>query len=288
MNIILSMLAGAAPESAAVFANAEYAVLFLGAGLLMGLYHALEPDHITAVSAMITGKRHNSAKRVKKTGSVIRRGTVYGMIWGLGHTSAIFLITVAVFVFAIHIPQYVFGAFEISVGVMLMALGASALAGDKIPILSRLRLHEHAHIHEHKDGTVHSHPHSHGRSTGTNETHHAGGHRPYLIGCMHGLAGGGGLVVLWASTAMAETTAAATAATAAGTVHAPLLFASVFGAGSIIGMGAVAGLLALLFALCSSTGKIKRIIQCASGTGAVVFGAYVITVGVATMQSVQA
>ena len=269
---------------AAADASAESLMLLLGAGLLIGLYHALEPDHVAAISATITGKRlDTTASKAKRIKSVGIGGATYGMMWGFGHTSAVFLVAVAVFVLAIKIPPHVFGVFEAAVGVMLVVLGASALANGAIPILSRLRLHSHAHMHEHEDGTVHSHPHEHNNGNSKlgasqqqqQQQHHKHGHRSYIIGCIHGLAGSGGLVALAASHVMTGTAVQHVDG-------APLLFASVFGAGSIIGMSAVAGLLALILVIRGSAYRARQIMRYGSGTGAAILGAYIMTSSIMT------
>ena len=86
---------------------------------------------------------------------------------------------------------------------------------------------------------------------------------PYVIGCVHGLAGSGGLVVL-ALSAVPDAIASS-AADAGALLPLPLLLASVFGAGSTIGMVLVAGALSLLFAACGSTNTARRAIRYASG-----------------------
>ena len=123
------------------------------------------------------------------------------------------------------------------------ARGGSSTKKWRPPFLSRLWAHSHVHTHE--DGTTHSHPHDHdGRREeeegGDSSTgHHSHSHVPYIIGCVHGLAGSGGLVVL-ALSAMPDAITSS-AADAGALVPLPLLLASMFGAGSTIGMVLVAG-----------------------------------------------
>ena len=150
--------------------------LLLSAGLLMGLLHVLEPDH---VAAMLTQAKTGGSGRRRK---MAVRNSLLGAFWGLGHTSAILLVGVLVFVLSLSIPAPVFGWFEVAAGAMIITLGALVLAGRS---LGRM----HSHIHSHDDGTVHSHPHD---DTGE----HLHSHRSYLIGCVHGLAGSGVLIAL--------------------------------------------------------------------------------------------
>lgn len=139
-------------------------------GFIIGLTHAFEPDHITAVATQLADKRRGAFK-----------SSMLGAFWGAGHTSMILLVSVLVFIFAINIPEELFSHFEIIVGGMLIFLG----------ILVYLKTHTHPHTH---DGmTYHTHRHDH------DEQHHHY-HRSYIIGSIHGLAGSGSLVILAVST----------------------------------------------------------------------------------------
>ncbi len=273
MTVLDGLLAGAyhAPY-------AEAPLLLLGAGLLVGLYHALEPDHVTAMLSSVRRGQRGEEKQSRRTAGIA--GSISGLLWGFGHASSIFLVAVLVIILSINIPHELFDMFEMGVGAMLILLGVSAIfegAGGArrwaLPLLSRLWTHSH--VHTHVDGTTHSHPHSHSdkRGDGGGSTGHSHSHVPYVIGCVHGLAGSGGLVVL-ALSAMPD--AIASPAADAGTLLPPLLLASVFGAGSAIGMVLVAGALSLLFAACGSTNAARRTIRYASGGGAMLLGAYVI------------
>src|SRR6187431_3317570 len=133
----------------------------LGLGFLLGMQHALEADHIAAVSS-IAARRSHVADIVK-----------HGLTWGLGHT-------LTLFVFA--------GA------AMLVGLGAHVLWR-----LWRDRVHFHQ--HGHGDGTVHFHAHSHAGETSPHaRAAHAHEHRfrwrTLLVGLMHGMAGSAALLVL--------------------------------------------------------------------------------------------
>src|SRR5215212_7074690 len=133
----------------------------LGLGFLLGMQHALEADHIAAVSS-IAARRSHVADIVK-----------HGLTWGLGHTLTLF----------------VFAGCAILVG-----LGAHVLWR-----LWRDRVHFHQ--HGHGDGTVHFHAHSHaGETVPHARVAHAHGHgfrwRTLLVGLMHGMAGSAALLVL--------------------------------------------------------------------------------------------
>ena len=279
MTVLDGLLAGAyhAPY-------AEAPLLLLGAGLLVGLYHALEPDHVTAMLTSVRRGQKGEEKQSRRMAGIT--GSISGLLWGFGHASSIFLVAVAVIILSVNIPHGLFDIFEMGVGVMLLLLGMSAIfegaGGTKrwaLPFLSRLWAHSHVHTHE--DGTTHSHPHSHDdrREGGGSNTGHSHSHVPYVIGCVHGLAGSGGLVVL-ALSAMPDAITSS-AADAGALLPLPLLLASMFGAGSTIGMVLVAGALSLLFAACGSTNTARRTIRYASGGAAILFGAYIIAGGAA-------
>jgi hypothetical protein len=86
-------------------------------GIAMGLRHAFEPDHVTAVAAMVVEQR--SAR------STLR----YATLWGVGH--ALVLVVVAAILLALkaEMPERLALAFEVAVAVVLVALGARALLG---------------------------------------------------------------------------------------------------------------------------------------------------------------
>ena len=266
---------------------ADAPIILLSAGLLIGLFHSLEPDHIAAMAALTGGQNQKLKDRHKHLRGASIKGAMHGMLWGFGHTTTIFLILVAVFVLSVNIPPHLFGFFEVIQGMILIVLGAFAILGSGIPIPLRLQFHTHSHLHTHEEGTTHSHLHTHKKKgehndddehdndihqTGKcNQIHHRHGHKSYFIGCIHGLAGSGGLVILMATTFTTNST------------QASLLFASVFGIGSIIGMSVATGMLSILFVTCGKTAITKKIIRYGTGTVAIVAGIYFITLAIDTL-----
>ena len=108
----------------------------LGIGFLLGMQHALEADHIAAVSS-IAARRTDVRDIVK-----------HGLTWGLGHTLTLFVFAGAAILLGHAIPEHLARPLETAVGVMLVGLGAHVLWR-----LWRDRVHVHAHRHD--DGTVH-------------------------------------------------------------------------------------------------------------------------------------
>ena len=86
-----------------------------GLGSLLGMRHALEPDHLAAVSTLVTGER-SSAK-----------AAWLGACWGLGHTFSLVVAGAVLVVLRAQMPASVSDAFELGVALMLVALGLRAI-----------------------------------------------------------------------------------------------------------------------------------------------------------------
>ena len=193
----------------------------LGLGFLLGMQHALEVDHIAAVSS-IAARRSNVADIVK-----------HGLTWGLGHTLTLFVFAGAAILLGHAIPEHVAKPLEGAVGIMLVGLGPHLLWR-----VWRDRVHFHRHAHS--DGTQHIHLHSHANETAPHRRD-AHGHehgfrwRTLLVGLMHGMAGSAALLVLAVSQA-------------ANPVYG-LLYVALFGIGSMLGMGALSIVIAVPLAV---------------------------------------
>ncbi len=275
-----AMGAGGGEGVAAVAAAAAPAAL-LSAGVVVGLAHALDPDHVAAVLASghgRTGGRRGEEADPVRVKRALSRGSLLGALWGAGHTSAILLVALGVLAFSLSIPGAVFDGLEAAVGVMLVALGVSAWTGTSMLGLwrrmrGRGRGGAHPHPHSHAGGTVHTHPHSH--AGGTVHTHphshggwdggsaHRHGHRSYLIGCIHGLAGSGGLIALGAS--------------AMGSMEAGIAMVLAFGAGSVAGMMLASGTLSLPFAFAARLDRAKRAMRAGIGIASVAIGIAIVS-----------
>lgn len=189
----------------------------LGLGLLLGMQHALEADHIAAVSSI--------AARRSRVSDIVK----HGLTWGLGHTVTLFVFAGAAILLGHAIPESVARPIEGAVGIMLIGLGSH--------VLWRLwRDRVHFHRHGHADGTVHFHAHSHAGDTVPHaRTAHVHEHgfrwRTLFVGLMHGMAGSAALLVL--------------AATQAPSPAAGLGYVALFGIGSMIGMGLLSAVIAV-------------------------------------------
>jgi ABC-type nickel/cobalt efflux system permease component RcnA len=199
-------------------------------GPLLGVRHALEPDHLAAVSTLVTGER----------GSL--KAALLGVCWGLGHTLALVAVGAVLLVLRAEMPASVSNLFELAVAVMLVGLGARAV---------------YQAARQGADGPVR--PHQHGRLV---HTHHAGAphvhigawtlaRRPLLVGAVHGLAGSGALTALVLATLPSTT--------------AQLTYMALFGLGSTIGMAVLSGVLGWPLARLGANRRVGRAIGFAIG-----------------------
>ena len=200
----------------------------LGLGLVFGLKHATEVDHVVAVSTIVSQHKN------------IFHSALVGAFWGMGHTLSLLVIGVVVLTLRIAIPESVSGWLEFGVALMIIILGISALR-------RALRHNATVHVHQHShDGLSHTHVHfhedetSHAPSLKTQHSHAVSriGVKPVLIGMMHGLAGSGALTLL----VLTQISSAFTG----------FLYLATFGFGSIGGMVLMSGLIGLPFALTSA------------------------------------
>ncbi len=221
------------------------------AGLVIGMQHALEADHVAAVSSI--------AARQKS----VRRIVTHGAVWGLGHTVTLMLVAGGAVLFGLVIHGSLASWLEALVGVMLIGLGAHVLVA-----LARERIHFHR--HGHGDGTAHFHAHSHkdeGQPHDPRRHEHAHPRglpvRTLLVGMMHGMAGSAALLVLTAATV--------------GSAPLGLGYIALFGIGSILGMAALSAVIAVPLAwsaraLTWANGGL----QGAIGMATIVLGAFVV------------
>src|SRR5262249_4778941 len=92
-------------------------LLVAGIGLLLGVRHSTDPDHVIAVTTIVTRLR------------TLRHASFVGMLWGVGHTLTIFLVGSAIILFDIVIPPRIGLSMEFAVALMLILLGVLNLTG---------------------------------------------------------------------------------------------------------------------------------------------------------------
>jgi len=197
----------------------------LGLGLIFGLKHATEVDHVVAVSTIVAQNRS------------LLRSAMVGALWGAGHTASLLITGAIVLSLRVAIPEKISNWLEFCVALMILGLGVSAL-------WRVLRKGREVHVHKHShDGVSHVHVHFHEATTRHSQSSihsHAVssiGVKPVLVGTMHGLAGSGALTLL--------------VLTQIKSAWLGLLYLAIFGVGSIVGMLLMSGLIGLPFTLTS-------------------------------------
>lgn len=220
------------------------AMAILGLGLLIGLRHALDTDHLAAVSTIVSERRN------------IFSSLLIGGLWGLGHTVSLLMAGIAVIFLNLKIEKYE-KPLEFCVALMLIGLGLNVLVklarGGKI------------HFHEHEHGNYrHVHPHLHdGQPEPEPHTHHGFklSFRPLIIGMVHGLAGSAALMLAVLTTI--KSTALAFA------------YIAIFGFGSVGGMMVMSLVLSLpLHLTASSFARTNFAVRVLAGVFSLGFGLF--------------
>jgi hypothetical protein len=223
-------------------------------GLLVGLRHSFEPDHLTAVSTLVGQARGG------------RGGALLGAVWGLGHTLALVAVGAILMAIGASLPERIGAMFELGVAAMLLVLGARAIVIAVRDGASRHHVHlagerrcvpAHAHAHPQAQAQARAHPHV--------QAHphvHVGmrtlAWRPLVVGLVHGLAGSGALTAI----AFAELPGTA----------ARLLYMALFGLGSIAGMALASGAAGVALRIVALSGGARRGVGLATGVLSIAVG----------------
>lgn len=205
-------------------------------GSLLGMRHALEPDHLAAMTTLVSRERSGY------------KAAFLGACWGVGHTIALVVVGAALVLLRAEMPARVATLFEFLVALMLIALGVRAI------LIAARQGGETRHLHAHRF-VVHSHggvaPHVHIGAWTL-------GRRPLLVGAIHGLAGSGALTALVLATL--PTTAAR------------LTYMALFGLGSTAGMAALSGLLGWPLARLGAHHSVSRAVSLIVGCVSTMLG----------------
>lgn len=220
----------------------------LALGFALGLRHALDADHLVAVSTIVSRQKS------------FLGSSVVGVLWGIGHTASLLLAGLVMITFRVQVPEAVSHILELGVALMLIGLGGH--------VLWKLARGGVLHVHVHSHGShQHLHPHIHTAST-EDHTHHAvstsafrklalssftSGKRSVFVGMVHGFAGSGALMLAVLTT-----------------ISSPglgLTYIAVFGFGSIGGMLVMSALIGIPFAL--AAGRSKRLHTAIAGISGV-------------------
>ena len=220
-------------------------------GVVLGLKHSLDPDHVVAVSTIVSQYRNPL------------RSFWVGVSWGLGHTTTLLIIGVTIIALRLTIPDRMALLLEFFVGVMLVGLGAQVVYG-----FLKKKVHQHSHGHEEED---HLHFHSHApppeKIQNVKVEHHndTGIGKPflrkksYIVGLVHGVAGSAALTLLVLAS-----------------IESPwvgLVYILLFGLGSILSMGVMTIFISFPFVYSANRlPNLNRIIQFGVGTLSILFG----------------
>ena len=220
-------------------------------GLVTGLRHSIEADHVAAVLSVVASSRKN-----------IKRASMLGAIWGLGHTTSLFVAGLVVLLLAVNISDTISNRLEFGVGIMLLFLGVTTFTGWSIGKFFKGLRHRksssssssspHDHIHHHQGNVVYSHRHVH-------DDEHGHGHKSLIIGMIHGMAGSGALLLIVLSTI--------------NSIPLGLAYIAIFGAGSIGGMAGISTLMGIPFVKFSNSAKISMALRYAAAITTLAIGA---------------
>jgi hypothetical protein len=119
----------------AALGTGETLLIVLAVAMLLGLRHATDPDHLTAVSTLLAGERED--------GGGARRAGLLGLVWGAGHATTLFLFGLPIVLFDSYLPEPVQSAAEVAVGVVIVALAVRLLVRWRSGALSAGHRHPH-------------------------------------------------------------------------------------------------------------------------------------------------
>ena len=229
------------------------ALFVAGLGLVLGIRHSTDPDHVVAISTIVTKQRS------------IRGAALIGTLWGLGHTITIFIVGCLIILFGVVIPPRIGLSMEFSVALMLILLGVLNLTGVMQKLIARFTPQRVTNAEEiilsaaPADLTPRT---SIFRSTITNY----GAFqclRPLAIGLVHGLAGSAAVALLVLST-----------------IHSPLwavLYLVIFGTGTLLGMMCMTAAMSLPLVYAGDRmPQVSRYLGVATGLVSVCFGSFLV------------
>jgi ABC-type nickel/cobalt efflux system permease component RcnA len=233
-------------------------VAILAIGFVLGIRHATDPDHVIAVSTIVTREQKLS------------RAAGIGVAWGIGHTITIFAVGSILILFRVTLPPRLGLSMELAVGLMLIFLGIRNLrATFFVPVKPQALSHPHYHSH---GDYIHAHEDTHHHAaepTPVSRLDRLFGRlplyrslRPLAIGVVHGLAGSAAVALLVLSTINSAAWA--------------LAYLVIFGIGTVLGMVLITLAMASTFSFGQKRfARIGQHFGLAAGLISLVFGIFV-------------
>lgn len=229
-------------------------------GLVLGIQHATDPDHLVAVATIVTRERR------------FRDGALVGTLWGLGHTLTLGAAGATIIALGLTPAPGIGVGLELLVAAMLVVLGVMRLrdAARGLDAVSPDHLaadHDHGaveavHSHPHGHGdAVHDHPHVHPSRRLLAAWRDRKGRLPVralVVGAVHGMAGSAAVSLLVLTTLRSAWSAA--------------LYLGVFGLGTIVGMTALTAAMAYPVSLALRVRRARRVLAVGAGLGSISFG----------------
>jgi sulfite exporter TauE/SafE len=210
-------------------------VSILALGFVLGIKHAIEPDHVIAVSTI--------ASQSKK----LWRSSLSGVFWGIGHTATLFIVGAILIVMKGDIPEKWAMSLEFLVGIMLVYLGITGILSCKNTVVHKLKPDRET--HKHRDG---------------HEYRYQSKHNSYIksifIGLVHGLAGSGAMVLLTMSAVKSAWEA--------------VIYILIFGAGTIVGMLLFTTIIGIPFVISANKFSFNKTLTQLTGVISTVFGVH--------------
>ncbi|HEY0795538.1 MAG TPA: hypothetical protein VGD64_07135 [Acidisarcina sp.] len=225
-------------------------VLFLaGLGLILGIRHSTDADHVVAISTIVTKQRS------------IRNAAFIGSVWGLGHTITIFIVGSLIILFGVKIPARIGLSMEFCVAIMLVVLGILNLTGVLHKLTTRWSKPQAGLIPPTPLQLDTGRQRLFAKTVGRFGIYQF--FRPLVIGLVHGLAGSAAVALLVLST-----------------IHSPVwatVYLLVFGAGTMIGMMGMTAAMAVPLSYSGDRfGKLSRYMGVASGMVSLSFGSFLV------------
>ena len=219
-------------------------------GLFLGMRHSTDPDHVVAVSTIVSRERS------------VGQGALLGVLWGIGHTLTIFLVGSAIILFGLVIPPRVGLSMEFTVALMLILLGVLNLTGALRWLNERFTPAKSVEATEAAVAGALGHraERSFDRMMSRYGPYQV--FRPLVIGLVHGLAGSAAVALLVLSTIRSPLWAIA--------------YLLVFGAGTIVGMMLMTSAMALPVAYAGNHQQVATYIAPISGIVSTGFGLFLV------------